>query len=403
MVVTVAEGGGGGVGGGGGGGGGVWDSVVEITKVAQSKGSDPLLWAVQLSSNLNSAGVNLPSVEVAHVLVSYICWDNNVPILWKFLEKALMLRIVPPLLVLALLSERVIPSRRLQPVAYRLYMELLKRYAFTLKCQIHGPDYQKVMKSIDAVLHLFENFGLPATEPGILVVEFIFSIVWQLLDASLDDEGLLELTPEMKSRWPTKPLEMEIDGCNGFDEERTEYHQRLQNMNTVMAVEIIGQFLQNKVTSRIIYLARRNLPTHWVGFTQRIQLLGANSSALRNSKILTSEALLQLVSDTRIVLSQECKTSSPKNFHAVITFGSLACSAGLCHGASRSALWLPLDLFLENVMDGYQVNPTSAIEVITGLIKTLQAINGTSWHDTFLGLWIAALRLVQRVSIVMDD
>ncbi|KAJ0091930.1 hypothetical protein Patl1_25470 [Pistacia atlantica] len=388
MVVTAA--------GGGGVGGGVWDSVVEITKVAQSKGSDPLLWAVQLSSNLNSAGVNLPSVEVAHVLVSYICWDNNVPILWKFLEKALMLRIVPPLLVLALLSERVIPSRRLQPAAYRLYMELLKRYAFTLKCQIHGPDYQKVMKSIDAVLHLFENFGLPATEPGILVVEFIFSIVWQLLDASLDDEGLLELTPEMKSRWPTKPLEMEIDGCNGFDEERTEYHQRLQNMNTVMAVEIIGQFLQNKVTSRIIYVARRNLPTHWVGFTQRIQLLGANSSALRNSKILTSEAILQLVSDTRTVLSRECKTSSPKNFHAVITFGPLPCSASLCHGASRSTLWLPLDLFLENVMDGYQVNPTSAIEVITGLIKTLQAINGTSWHDTFLGLWIAALRLVQR-------
>ncbi|XP_044500823.1 mediator of RNA polymerase II transcription subunit 33A-like isoform X2 [Mangifera indica] len=392
MTVTVAGGGG----GGGDAGGGVWDSVVEITKVAQLKGSDPLLWVVQLSSSLNSAGVSLPSTELAQVLVSYICWDNNVPILWKFLEKALMLKIVPPLFLLALLSDRVIPCRRLQPTAYRLYLELLKRYAFTLKCQIHGPDYQKVMKSIDAVLHLSKNFGLPATEPGILVVEFIFSIVWQLLDASLDDEGLLELTPERKSRWPTQPLEMEIDSCNGFDEERTEYHERLHNMNTVMALEIIGKFLQNKVTSRIIYLARRNLPTYWVGFTQRIRLLGENSSALRNSKILTPEGLLQLVSDTRIVLSRECKTSSPKNFHAVITFRSLACSTGLRHGTSRSTLWLPLDLFLENVMDGYQVNSTSAIEIITGMIKTLKAINGTTWHDTFLGLWIAALRLVQR-------
>ncbi|XP_044484283.1 mediator of RNA polymerase II transcription subunit 33A-like isoform X2 [Mangifera indica] len=391
MAVTVAGGG-----GGGGGAGGVWDSVVEITKVAQFKESDPLLWAMQLSSSLNSAGVSLPSTELAHVLVSYICWDNNVPILWKFLEKSLMLKIVPPFLLLSLLSDRVIPSRRLQPAAYRLYMELLKRYAFTLKCQIHDPDNQKVMKSIDAVLHLSENFGLPATEPFILVVEFIFTIVWQLLDASLDDEGLLELTPERESRWPTKPLEMEIDGCNDFDKERTEYQERLQNMNTVMAVEIIGQFLLNKVTSRIIYLARRNLPTHWVGFTQRIQLLGANSVALRNSKILTPEALLQLVSDTRIVFSQECNIKSPKNLHAVITFGSPACSAGLCHGVSCSALWLPLDIFLENVMDGYQVNTTSSVEIITGLIKTLQAINGTTWHDTFLGLLIAVLRLVQR-------
>jgi len=84
----------------------IWDSVRELTQVAQRKGSDPLLWALQLSSSLSSAGVALPSVELADVLVSYICWDNNLPILWKFLEKALMLRIVPPMLVLALLSTR---------------------------------------------------------------------------------------------------------------------------------------------------------------------------------------------------------------------------------------------------------------------------------------------------------
>jgi hypothetical protein len=84
----------------------IWDSVRELTHVAQRKGCDPLLWALQLSSSLSSAGVALPSVELADVLVSYICWDNNLPILWKFLEKALMLRIVPPMLVLALLSIR---------------------------------------------------------------------------------------------------------------------------------------------------------------------------------------------------------------------------------------------------------------------------------------------------------
>lgn len=82
------------------------DSVVELTKVAQQKGSDPLVWAIHLSSNLTSMGVSLPSVEVANALVSHICWDNNVPIIWKFLEKALALKIVPPMLVLALLSTR---------------------------------------------------------------------------------------------------------------------------------------------------------------------------------------------------------------------------------------------------------------------------------------------------------
>ncbi|KAA8548575.1 hypothetical protein F0562_000158 [Nyssa sinensis] len=374
----------------------LWESVLELTKVAQDKGSDPLLWAIQLSSNLNSAGVSLPSPELANLLVSHICWANNVPMAWKFLEKALMVKIVPPMLVLALLSTRVIPNRHLHPAAFRLYMELLRRHAFTLKSFTNGPDYQETMNSVDAVLHLAQIFGLQASEPGILAVEFIFSIVWQLLDASLDDEGLLELTPEKKSRWATKPQDMEVDGHDSYHENRVEHQERLQNINSVVAIELICQFLQNKVTSRILYLARQNMPTHWAGFVQRMQLLAASSSALRNSKVTTPEVLLQLTSDTRKVLSRECIRSSLQQFHVVMASGSLASSAGLCHSTSRSALWLPLDLLLEDVMDGSQVNATSAIEIITGLVKTVQAINGTTWHETFLVLWMAALRLVQR-------
>lgn len=84
----------------------LWDSVLQLTKSAQDKNSDPLLWALQLSSSLNSAAVPLPSVELAHLLVSHICWGNHVPITWKFLEKALTVKIVPPMLVLALLSTK---------------------------------------------------------------------------------------------------------------------------------------------------------------------------------------------------------------------------------------------------------------------------------------------------------
>ncbi|KAB5545421.1 hypothetical protein DKX38_013533 [Salix brachista] len=310
--------------------------------------------------------------------------------------------------------------------------------------ELKGSD--KFMKSIDGALHLSHNLGLKATNPGILVVEFLYSIVSQLLDASLDDEGLLELMPEMKSRWATKPKEMEIDTNDNYNQMDTEYHVKLYKMNTIMAIEMIGKLFQDKSTSRILDLVRQNLyvsftlviialilnmveidlgevfsylfmlglwfgcatnhtlachffsPTHWIRIVQRLQLLGTHSSALRNSKILTAEDLLQLTTDSgsNIVYSRESKTSSLQKLHSVMAFGSLLSSSGLCQGASRSALWLPLDLALEDVMDGYQVNATSAIEIITGSIKALQAINGTTWHETFLGLWIAALRLVQR-------
>ncbi|KAK6930048.1 hypothetical protein RJ641_004142 [Dillenia turbinata] len=374
----------------------LWDTVLDQTKLAQQKGHDPLLWAIQLSSNLNSAGIPLPSPELAHLLVSHICWDNNLPIAWKFLEKALVLKIVPPMLVLALLSTRVIPSRKLQPAAYRLYLELLKRHAFSLKSQINGPAHQKVMKSVDGVLRLSQKFGLQASEPGIVVVEFIFAIVWQLLDASLDDEGLLGLTLEKLSKWDIKPHDMDIDSRVNYDKKRIDHHERLQHTNTVMAIELIGQFLQDKVTSKILYLARQNMPKIWGGFVMQLRLLGANSLALRNSKVMTPEALQNFLADSCKVLSGVCKRSPSQEFHAFTVTGSLASSAGLCHGVSRSSLWLPLDLVLEDAMDGSQVPATSGIEIITGLLKALQAVNGTSWHDTFLSLWLAALRLVQR-------
>lgn len=102
----------------------LWDGVLELTKVAQEKGTDPLIWAMQLSSTLTTAGVSMPSVELADLLVSHICWSNNHPIAWKFLEKALTVRIVPPMLVLALLSTRSLSSHAFLLLNYDMLLYL---------------------------------------------------------------------------------------------------------------------------------------------------------------------------------------------------------------------------------------------------------------------------------------
>lgn len=89
------------------------------------------------------------------------------------------------------------------------------------------------------------------------------------------------------------------------------------------------------------------------------------STALRNSKHITPEALLQLTSDTHKVLSRECKTTL-KEVHAIMTSGSLISSAGQSNGITQSALWLPIDLFLEDAINGSQVSAYSSIEILTG-------------------------------------
>lgn len=111
----------------------LWDGILELTKWAQENGSDPLSWAIQVSSNLNSAGVSMPSFELGNLLISYICWENNVPIAWKFLEKALVLKIVPTLPVLALLSSRSVLYTLLVFVL-KVFILIGKRFAsFGLK------------------------------------------------------------------------------------------------------------------------------------------------------------------------------------------------------------------------------------------------------------------------------
>lgn len=114
------------------------------------------------------------------------------------------------------------------------------------------------MFSLDEVLHLSRVFGLQANEASALLVLFVFSVVWQLVDAALDDEGLLQLT-QTEPRWPVKPQDMEVDDHDIFEGKRKESNERLRAINTVLAIELLGEFLQNKVTSRILHLARKNM------------------------------------------------------------------------------------------------------------------------------------------------
>ncbi|PKU77796.1 mediator of RNA polymerase II transcription subunit 33A isoform X1 [Dendrobium catenatum] len=366
-----------------------WSGVMEYTKAAQEKGTDAVDWAVQLSAALASAGVASPSPELAQVLVSYLCWANDVPLAWKYIEKALSAGLVPPMVLLAFLSSRVIPTRHSRPAAYRLYLEILWRHAFSYASQVRVSNFKKIMLSIEDSLHLSEKFGVQASEPGLLVIEFIFYIVLQLLDATLDDEGLLELTPEKKFRWPIRAEDMDIDGepyC-----QRNGYGEKLQKINSMKATELIIQFFQHKEISKLLSLARENMPTHWGSFSQRLHLLSTNSSTLQNSSVLR-ETLQQLLLDG---FGRSCKSGRHVEFCAVIAPGCMASPGGHCHGATRSSLWIPIDLYLEDCIDG-SVAATNAIEILSGLVKTLKAVNGTTWHDTFLGLWMASLRLVQR-------
>ncbi|KAK7378329.1 hypothetical protein VNO80_03768 [Phaseolus coccineus] len=377
-----------------------WDAVLRQTKLAVESNADPYAWAFDVRSTLHSSAIAIPSVELAHRLVSHFFWDNYSAAAWKLLHTALSLDIIPPSVLIALLSATVVPSRELYPTAYRLYMELLKQLRDMLGHDVSSPNYEKIMKSIDDVLQLSQVYSQKLWEPGVVLVEFVFSIVWQLLEASLDDEGLLDHTTENKPIRLSRSRDMDVDGPDSLGEKKTEHVEGFQKKNTAMAIEIIAEFLQHKMTSRILSLVHWNMSSYWKSFIHQTQLLVSNSSIFRNLSNNTAQTLISLTQNTRAVVSHEFKIKSKVRTKEVISAGSLMSFAAQSYGDSWSALWLPIDLILEDALDGGQVAAFSAIEIITGLVKTLHAVNGTMWHNTFLGLWVAALRLVQRVGTV---
>jgi len=107
-------------------------------------------------------------------------------------------------------------------------------------------------------------------------------------------------------------------------------------------------------------------PSHWRDFFERLQLLTVKSSVLRNLKHTSPEIFAQMVSDTCNLPLVGTKTNLQRQFHAVMAPGSFVPSASQCHGASSCSLWLPIDLFLEDAMDGLVVPSTCAIDMLTG-------------------------------------
>lgn len=68
-----------------------------------------------------------------------------------------------------------------------------------------------------------------------------------------------------------------------------------------------------------------------------------------------------------------------------------------CNSESvQSACWAPFDIYLEHIMDGKHLLITSGVSMLTETIMLLQVFYRASWQETFLALWLSALRLVQR-------
>ncbi|KAK9128198.1 hypothetical protein Syun_016995 [Stephania yunnanensis] len=371
------------------------DRVMETVKWCEDRRDSPLAWGMDVSRRVREAGLELPSVELGEVLVSNLWFRHNTLSLWKFLDHAISTGLVSSIHVLALLSVRAIAHRRTQPEAYRLYLELLSQYAL-LPALVGDTCRKKVSKSIDEALQLSHTYGVHKMEFGLASTLFLFSVVVGLIDCTLYDLNLQETSVDtLTDIFDNKDvIDMDIDSKGNHSEERNERRVELQRSNILTTFGVLRKLITKKKALLLLRLIRLNMPDKWASLMQRFQFLEDRKMLLFN--ILETPTMIELLGDMRRALSFDPHSNKRNIVGALVDLGS--CSSASCckYRTGLAACWAPFDIYMETSMEAKQLPATSGVDLLAALIKTLQVMNRASWHQTFLELWVSALRLVQR-------
>ncbi|KAK8458079.1 hypothetical protein SEVIR_3G299000v4 [Setaria viridis] len=370
--------------------------VMAAVKASAARGDPPLLQAAEASRCAREAAASASAsascgLALAEALVANLCFAHNTGAMWKLLDQAMSSRLVHPLHTLALLTPRVVPNRREQPEAYRLYLELLGRYAVAPVYPECTERKSILAKSIDDAMQLAHRYGFQHLDFGHAVILFVLGLVEMLIDCILDDYGLLNISSHEHDNIYTK--NMDFDGKGILLNRGSEHREHLRRKNILMSIEVVEKATANKIAQVFLRLVYLNTPENFNYLLRKLQLLGA----LKSKNVLPVYILLDsLTMNIQNVISTGYQLDRSRLLGVLVSTQPCSSSAFNIFGAGKGSCWVPFDMFMENAMDGRHLHAISSVEFLTELSKTFKVLNRATWQETFQALWISALRLVQQ-------
>uniref|UniRef100_A0A7N0V9N6 Mediator of RNA polymerase II transcription subunit 33A n=2 Tax=Kalanchoe fedtschenkoi TaxID=63787 RepID=A0A7N0V9N6_KALFE len=186
-------------------------------------------------------------------------------------------------------------------------------------------------------------------------------------------------------------VSMDIDSNGSHRLLGNDRREQMRRTNPSKAMEVLCQLTGNRQAMVLLRLVKLNMAKTFRSLLRRIQFLEvhkARSNLQSTIEILSSN--IRRVVDFKYHLKKRQLTGMLVDIE---TEKSFSCN-NVIHG--QSACWVSYDIYMESALDGKQLPITSAVGILKGTICTLQVFNRASWHETFLALWLSALRLVQR-------
>ncbi|KAK7294927.1 hypothetical protein RJT34_17826 [Clitoria ternatea] len=376
----------------------VKEGVVKRLKWWQQGNKPPAEWVTELVQYLNTHGVELPSPELGELLVSQMCFEDNHPSMWKFIHHALSSRLVFPLQFLSLLSIKVIPHRHSHPHAFALFLPLLAQHAFSFHPTTSLPSNLKIVSSIDSVLRFSEAYEIRDLELGHVFVLFFYNVIVALIDTVLSDWEFRVTFSEKSclvssSSGGDDDMEIDRDVTQSFA--KSECHERIRKRNPFTALEVLERLTESRKATLLLQSVLLNMPEKFNCLQQRLQFL--DSLELASSELkLVNQVLTKVSANIRGVSHFDYCLSKQQLAGMLVDAGSCKTSLRCNYRSCEAPCWVSFDIYMENAMDSRQIPTKSAVDVLTEGIKSLQILNQASWQETFLALWLSALRLVQR-------
>ncbi|XP_066366779.1 mediator of RNA polymerase II transcription subunit 33A-like isoform X3 [Miscanthus floridulus] len=364
--------------------------VMAAVKASAERGDPPLLQAAEAARCIREAPASAPGgLALSQALVTNLCFAHNTAAMWKLLDQAMLSRLVDPLHTLALLTPRVVPNRREQPEAYRLYLELLGRYAVAPVYPERMEKKDMLAKSIDSAMQLSHRFGFQHLDFGHTVILFVLSLVNMLIDCILDDCGL----PITSADEHGNRNDMNFNGKGRSLDRGDEHREHLRRKNILMSIEVVEKVTANKIVQVFLRLVNRNIPENFSCLLRKLHLIGA----VKKKNTLSPYNLLDsLIMNIQNVISTDYQLDRKRLLGVPVSIQPCSSAVYSIFRAGKGSCWIPFDMFMENAMDGRHLHAISSVEYLTELSKTLQVLNRATWQETFQALWISALRLVQR-------
>ncbi|KAJ1695236.1 hypothetical protein LUZ63_011934 [Rhynchospora breviuscula] len=289
----------------------------------------------------------------------------------------------------------VILNRRVQPEAYRLYLELMRQYSHSFPFLGPGACREKIIKSIDATLQLSHIYRVEKMDFGIVIVLFVLRAVTTLVDSVLEDFGLPFASKfVVEDRWP-HPIDLHaIDRGSNYS---SKHHDHLRQTNIMIALEVLVNMTSKKRIQVFLRAVHLNMPKSFDSFHRRLQFIKEHMSS--GTILMSINHLLEkLLSNVEVMMNVVDRRTNKHCLQEHLDDKRLVNSPlSFLTGAGKAGCWISFDIIMENAMDGRKtVCPIAAFEKLAELTRKLQLINQASWQETFQALWISALRLVQR-------